>query len=98
MAQGVSRQDPSGIGLPPRPFLYTIDQISTMTSIPEKQLHQFHVHHEGRDIGTRERDQMLARNIARPDQTPDWRVVDKEFIRWMRLKGFKFYDRGTITA
>lgn len=87
----------SKIGLPPRPFLYTVDQISTLTQISEQSLHVSHIFHEGRDIGARQSHQMVARNIAAPKNTPDWRVVEKEFIRWMRLKGFKFYDRGTIT-
>lgn len=91
------KEDKSHVGLPPRPFLYTVDQLSVIIGLPESELHRVHLFHEGRDIGTRERHQMWARNIAGPDDKPDWRVAEKELIRWMRLKGFKYYDRGTVT-
>lgn len=94
----MSKEDPSTIGLPPRPFLYTIDQLSVLTGISEQRLHQQHVYHETRDIGIKDRHHLTARNIARPDKEPDWRVAEKEFIRWMKLKGFKYYDQGTITG
>ena len=97
MPRGIPNEDRTKIGLPPRPFLYTIDQLAVMLDLPERQLRIKHIYHEGRDIGHRSREHMVARNIAGPDDTPDWRVADREFIRWMRLKGFKFYDRGTIT-
>lgn len=90
--------DKSEIGLPPRTFLYTIDQIATMTQISETKLHMDHIYHEGRDIGHRDIHQMRAVNMAKPEDKPDWRIADKDFIRWMKLKGFKFYDRGTITS
>lgn len=86
------------IGLPPRIFLYTVDQLSVLTQLTEQTLHSKHLFHEGRDVGTRKREQMVARNIAMPDDKPDWRVAEGEFVRWMKLKGFKFYDRGYARA
>ena len=90
--------DPSGIGLPPRPFLYTVDQLSLLTGIPEQSLYRQYLYMEGRSIGIKDRHHITARNVARPDEKPDWRVAEKEFIRWMKLKGFKFYDTGTVTG
>jgi hypothetical protein len=86
------------IGLPPRPFLYTVDQIAMLTNLSEQALHTQHLFHENRDDGIRKRHQMLARNVAPPDQRPDWRVAETELIRWFKVKGFKYYDRGTVTA
>lgn len=85
------------IGLPPRPFLYTIDQLSVLLNIREQTIHQQHLYHERRDVGVSQPWLMTARNIAPPDAKPDWRVEEKEFVRWMKHKGFKFYDRGTRT-
>ena len=85
------------LGLPLRPFLYTVDQLSTMLELTEQTLHTSHLFHEGRDVGVRDRYHMIARNIAKPGDPPDWRVAEKELKRWLRLKGFKYYDRGTIT-
>lgn len=88
---------PQAVGLPPRPFLYTVDQLSTILSLTENQIHNVYLYHRGRDVGVKNRHQMEAINIAPPDERPDWRVAEQELVRWMRLKGFKFYDRGTRT-
>lgn len=86
------------VGLPPRPFLYTLDQISVMTDIDEKTLIRHSIYFEGRSIGTRKPSQLVARNMhaGNPDAKPEWRVLDKEFVRWMRSKGFKYYDSGVF--
>lgn len=96
--RAANKEDQSRIGLPPRPFLYTVDQIAVLTGIPERTLHTNVLFHENRDVGVRQKHEMLCRNIANPDDKPDWRVAEREFIRWMKYKGFKFYDRGTVTA
>lgn len=82
------------IGLPPRPFLYTIDQISGILSIPVDALKQRYLYFENRSIGDQDRHLIAARNIAPPADRPDWRISEREFIRWMRLKGYRYYDRG----
>lgn len=89
--------DPEKIGLPARPFLYTLDQISVLLDVPEDQLKRAYIHFEGRSIGVAARRQLLARNIAPDDQSPDWRVTERELIRWFKTVGFKFYERGSVT-
>jgi hypothetical protein len=90
--------DPEKLGLPARPFLWTLDQISVIIDLPLNQLKAGGtIHFEGRSLSTAARGQMIARNIAPPDQTPDWRVAERELIRWLRVKGYKFYDRGSVT-
>jgi hypothetical protein len=56
-----------------------------------------YVHLEGRTIGLPGRDQFIARNIAPDDKKPEWRVAEREFIRWLKRRGFKYYDRGSVT-
>lgn len=90
-------QDTHRLGLPARPFMYTMDQLVTMLQVSETHLHQSIVFHEGRDIGIRDLDHMIARNISRPEDKPEWRVIEAELKRWLRRKGFKYYDRGTVT-
>lgn len=85
-----------GIGLPPRPFLYTLDQISVLTDLSIQALSASHVYFEGRTTGLRHNDQMTARNIAPATEKPDWRVAENELKRWFRIKGFKFYDRSIL--
>jgi hypothetical protein len=81
--------------LPPRPFLYTLDQLATILSLSEAKA-RAHVYFDGRSIGRKQTDQMMARNIAPATDKPDWRIAEQELIRWMKHKGFKFYARTTI--
>jgi hypothetical protein len=88
-----------GVGMPVREFLYTVDQISVMLDLTVKTLMNpdaGYIYFVGRSIGTQKRSLMVARNIAPEDEKPDWRIPEREFIRWMRLKGFKYYDRGAF--
>lgn len=90
----VNRQS---IGMPARVFLFTLDQISVMTDIAEGQLLKSFLYLEGRSTGSRKKELMIATNIAEPNAKPDWRVTEREFVRWMRYKGFRYYDRGAFT-
>lgn len=82
------------VGLPARVFLYTIDQISVMLDLSEKVIKDSYLFYEGRTVGTKRRDLILARNIAPDNEKPEWRVTERELIRWMKVKGFRYYDRG----
>lgn len=85
-----------GVGLPARVFLYTLDQIAVMLDLSQTRVEQTYIYFEGRSTGARQRALMLAHNIAPPDERPDWRVSERELIRWMKVKGFKYYDRGVF--
>ena len=77
--------------LPVKPFLYTLDQVAGLLQITEERLP---IHYAGRSVGARQRDKMLARNIAAAGERPDWRIAERELIRWARTKGFRFHERG----
>lgn len=80
------------VNLPARPFLYTIDQISTLTSIHELDVRKKYLYFEGRSIGLRKPTQMSARNIAASTDKPDWRVAERELLQWLKRQGFKVYQ------
>lgn len=82
------------IGLPPRTFLYTLDQLCVMLDMSEAALKKSHIYFWGRSTGSTPRDLMVARNIAPLGEKPEWRVAEREFTRWMRTKGFKHYEVG----
>jgi hypothetical protein len=84
------------VGLPPRPFLYTLDQISTLLEVSPLQVGQYYIYFEGRSTGRASADLMKARNIAPRNHPPEWRVAEAELVRWMKRKGFKFYDRSSV--
>lgn len=86
------------VGLPARPFLYTLDQISTLLNVNLQSLKKEYVFFEGRSIGFHNKHLLAARNIAPPTKSPDWRVAERELVRWMRLKGFRYYERASIKS
>jgi len=96
-SRGIGTALPSGnkrVGLPPRAFLYTLDQIGVMLELKVSALQQSYLYFEGRSIGARRKDLMIARNISPSDKPPEWRVAEREFLRWMRTKGFRHYEVG----
>ena len=88
-----SSSERESVNLPVRPFLYTLDQVATLLSMTEqglknKQLLFF----QNRTPGVVSRDEILTINIALPDRKPEWRVEERELIRWMKRKGFTVID------
>ena len=79
------------VGLPPQPFLYTLDQIATMLQRTEATVAKY-LHFAGISPGKCPEDRMLAANLASVGEAADWRVADAEFIRYLRYKGLKVYD------
>lgn len=93
----VQHRDAGKVGLPVREFLYTVDQLSVMLEVSERQIYDAYLFYHGRSVGVRPREKMLARDISPPDAPkPDWRIAEREFIRWMKLKGFRYHTRGYL--
>lgn len=90
---------PESVGLPPRPFFYTLDQISVILSVSQSEVERRYVYFEGRSTGPRDVRLLIARNMN-PDRNdkPDWRVAERELIRWMKMMGVKYYDAGVVTT
>lgn len=85
------------VGLPPQPFLYTLDQIADMTRVTQRTLAKF-LHFSGVSPGKCPKDKMLTAPLGSPGEAPDWRVADAELIRWLRVKGFKVYDAWGLSS
>lgn len=97
-AMDPTARDAESIGLPPRFFLYTLDQIQDMLSIHKKELGRV-VWYDGRDTGAVDPARLFAHNIAPdPAAKPMWRVAEPELVRWMRHKGFRLYQRGWLRS
>lgn len=95
----ITAADIANTGMPLRVFLFTLDQIATMMNVPQVSLEKRFIWFEGRSVGVKHPRKMSARNIE-PDETakPDWRVADKEVIRWMKLIGFVYVERGYVKS
>ena len=89
----LSERDIQATGIPLRTFFYTIDQLAVMLNISEAALMKSHIFTE-REPGYQPKWKMRAVNIATPHDRPDWRVADKELIRWLKFKGFRIIERG----
>lgn len=83
-------QNSKKIDLPPRMFLYTIDQVAACVGLPESTLRASYIYFHGRTRGNKHASLLLARNIAAPQDKPEWRIAENEFIRWMKFKKFVF--------
>lgn len=83
--------------LPPRPFLYTLDQIASLLSIEMVHLRNNYIHFDGLSVGARRPDFLLARNIAPIGKPTDWRVAEQDFARWLKRKGWRLHPRGWVT-
>jgi len=81
--------------LPARPFLYTLDQIATILNITEASLKSMgYLYFEGRTPGSCHPDEVRAVNVSRGiTDKPEWRVEERELIRWMKRRGFRYVDR-----
>lgn len=84
--------DRTKLNLPYRPFLYTLDQIAVILSIQEVNLKSY-LFFEGRQSGRAIPDEIRVVNIAPRDAKPDWRCEERELMRWMKRKGFRYVDR-----
>jgi hypothetical protein len=94
---GTAPFTPKTVGLPPRPFLYTEDQIAGIIGVQANTVKTRYLWYEGREVGAADIDKMIARNIAPATDKPEWRVAEGELVRWLRRKGFKFYERKQIS-
>lgn len=83
--------------LPPRPFLYTLDQIASLLYVDFRYLKKNYIYYDAWTVGPHYPDFILARNIARQGKPPDWRVPEHELARWLKRKGFRLHQRGWVT-
>lgn len=89
----MSHRDAEKVGLPPTPFFFTIEQVATMLQISETGLSRM-LFYMGRSTGVASKGKLVATNLAPEGQTPEWRVLDRHFIQYLRFKGIRFHTPG----
>lgn len=82
--------------LPIRPMLFTVDQVASMVGMDMTTLRRSHVYFVGRSVGANKATLLIARNIAGGADKPDWRIAENEFVRWLKVKGFRIERTGKI--
>lgn len=83
--------------VPVRVFLWTLDQIAVMLSVDLATVEKSYVFYTGRSSGMASVNLLQARNIAPPGMKPEWRVAENELKRWLKRKGFRFYEASQVT-
>lgn len=82
------------LGLPPRIFFYTVDQIATLTELSSDHIKKKLLHYEGRSPGITPRGKMHAVNFSPEGEKPEWRVSEQQLVRYLKYLGIRFYERG----
>lgn len=93
----MERPSPEKLGLPPRPFFYTLDQVAYLLQVDLDRFKGSYVFYAGRSPGIHKKDKIRAVNIAPLGLTPDWRVQEMELIRWLRSRRIRVYERVRLT-
>ena len=83
--------------MPPKFFMYTIDQIATMFEVSVSAVKTSYLHYERRSVGAQPGDKMLARNIAPTGEKPEWRVSEREVVNYLRKRGFRIYNKTSFS-
>lgn len=83
----------SEITLPATPFLYTLDQVAILLNWSEAKL-RVRCHFAGRSLESKTPDDIAVMNIAKTRESPDWRVSENEFLRWLMRHGYEVTKRN----
>jgi hypothetical protein len=81
--------------IPIRPFFYTIDQVASIMQLPISSIRGM-TYFTGRTNRVRESYKLTAINIALPADKPDWRIEEQEFLRWLKVMGYKPKRRPSL--
>lgn len=80
------------VTIPAHPFFYTLDQVALMMSQTPSWL-RARIFFLGRSTTRKTPTQLEAMNVAEPDQPADWRIDERELLRWLARLGYQV-DRG----
>jgi len=88
------------LGLPVRPFFYTIDQVAAILDIDIVKINQYVAfqgiagsnHTEGRKAASRRRKMMAVTIQPSVIQEPEWRVPESELLSYMEERGLRFVE------
>jgi hypothetical protein len=85
------------VGIPIRPFMYTLDQVADMLNVPVPKLKRQYCYFEDIHTTAKPTSKMRVRNIN-PDQgeEKDWRIAESELYRWLKHMGFRVIERRSL--
>lgn len=89
----MSQEQVAKLGLPPRPFLYTRDQIAALFSVTPDYFNERYCWYQDRSVGKHYKDLLRCINIAPQGAPPDWRINEPELKRFLKFKKFRYHER-----
>lgn len=87
----------NSVGLPEKPFFFTLDQIGGFLEMDITTLRKV-LFYQDRSVGLCPKDRIKCINMAAANETPEWRVLDRDFIGYLRYKGIRYYSRGYLKS
>lgn len=84
--------------LPVKVFMYEFHQVANMLDVDLDTFKKTMVYYQGRTRRRKDRHDLVAKNISRPDVAPVWRIDEPELIRWLKCKGIKFYAPRRVNS
>jgi hypothetical protein len=87
-------KDRERLGLPPRIFFYTPEQIATMLELELPYVKNTLLFYEKREPGIVPKNRIRAINVAPEGETPVWRISEVSLIQYLKSRGIRFYERG----
>ncbi len=84
--------------LPVKVFMFEFHQVANMLDVDLATFKKTMVYYKGRTRRRSDRHDLIAKNIARPEEPPVWRIDEPELIRWLKVKGIKFYAPPRVNA
>ena len=87
-------RDAERLGLPATPFFYTVDQVAGFLQVDQRVVESRLLFYMGRSIGIPSKSKIVATNMMPEGETPEWRILDKHLIRYLRFKGIRFQSMG----
>lgn len=92
--KSVAPQDAEKVGLPPTPFFYTVDQVATLLGLQRRSVEARILFYQGRSVGIPPKGKLIATNMMPEGETPEWRILDKHLIQFLRFKNIRFQSMG----
>jgi len=80
------------VGLPIRPFMYTLDQVADLLGVTQARIKSEYGFFDGIHTGKPALNKLRFRNISPQEDVKEWRVSEKELIRWLKNKGFRIIE------
>jgi hypothetical protein len=94
----MNNEERKKFNFPLRVWFFTVEEIAEMLAVDLDKVKREYVYYLGLTPGVAKKDLLKAANLSPLDATPEWRISEEEFARWLRVKGFTVHTTYEIVA